>query len=113
LFGDVKIIIIQLASTHGDPFVRTFGDFKPWKKFIDWLDVKQSNMHGYKLKRAVWNGFDITKARVADKPDLVAQITEMEKYFEKKSCVAIWKTKSLFEGKVLSIINLYEEVGKR
>jgi hypothetical protein len=70
-------------------------------------------MHGYKLKRAVWNGFDITKARVADKPDLVAQIAEMEKYFEKKSCVAIWKTKPQFEGKVLLIINLYEEVGKR
>jgi hypothetical protein len=47
LFGDDKIIIIQLASTHGDPFVRTFGDFKPWKKFIDWLDVKQSNMHAW------------------------------------------------------------------
>jgi hypothetical protein len=102
MYEDPSIVIVRLTSTHGELFIRTKSDFEPWTRFVNWIDVKQSNMHGYKSRRhgTAWNGFDVSEHASAAAPGVVERVVEMEGLFQKHACVAIWKTEDFGDGSI-------------
>jgi hypothetical protein len=106
MFDNSRIIVLRLTSTHGNLFVRTYSDFEPWMKFIDWLEVKQSNMRGYRLRRGGdWNGFEVAERPVAEVLDLVSQVAAMNAVFEEQNCVAVWKTIPQFDEQLSDLVS--------
>jgi hypothetical protein len=103
MFEDIRIVIVWLTSTHRNLFIRTCNNFCPWIEFISWLDIKQPNMRGYRLKRGgEWKCFEVSKSSLSHNSGLFAQMAETNRVLEENQCVAVWKARPRFDGKLSS-----------